>query len=237
MSFNQSFEAYLSCVEHTPIYQVIMFSPVMEIYDRYDFYFKDTEQWQEKRRKSNSYILTLGSKDLIVVPYFFIWNDFNVSQLTEKHKGIKWHRHSNEPEYNYDSSKCKMAVDEIKKRNMPVIFEEELKHTIRFIEELAAGVRVIIPHLGGLNGGYDAIKACGLWRNINVYTDTALASPLEISDYIDTYGHDRLLFGSDFPFGDPATEMNKINRLNFNESVRQAIFSGNITKLLSDSNL
>ena len=37
--------------------------------------------------------LTLGSSDLKVIPYFFIWNDFAVDQLKPQHKGIKWHRH------------------------------------------------------------------------------------------------------------------------------------------------
>jgi hypothetical protein len=37
---------------------------------------------------------------------------------------------------------------------MPVVLEEEFENTIRFINELAIGVNVIIPHLDLLNGGY-----------------------------------------------------------------------------------
>ena len=236
-TFDQSFEAYFSYVEKTQIKQVIMFPPVMEIYNRYDFQFKDTGQWQKKRKQANEYLLGIGNKDLLVIPYFFIWNDFQVRQLTPKHKGIKWHRHSNEPLYNYDSTECRNAIAEIKKRNMPVVLEEELKNTILFIEKLAPGVRVIIPHLGGLNGGYMAIKNYGLWDNPDVYTDTALASSFEISDYIETYGHERIMFGSDFPFGDPESELNNIYRLNINNSMRKAVLCDNITSLLADSNV
>jgi len=191
-TFDQSFEAYFSYVEKTQIKQVVTFPPVMGIYNRYDFQFKDTGQW---------------------------------------------HRHSNEPLYNYDSTECRNAIAEIKKRNMPVVLEEELKNTILFIEKLAPGVRVIIPHLGGLNGGYTAIKNYGLWDNPDVYTDTALASSFEISDYIETYGHERIMFGSDFPFGDPESELNKIYKLNINNSMRKAVLCDNITNLLADSNV
>ncbi len=68
---------------------------------------------------------------------------------------------------------------------MPVVLEEEFENTIRFINELAIGVRVIIPHLGLLNGGYDAFSKHEMWDNPNVYADTALASRYEIEDYLD----------------------------------------------------
>ncbi len=43
---------------------------------------------------------------------------------------------------------AKRAIDEIKRRNMPVVLEEEFENTFIFINELAVGVKVIIPHLG-----------------------------------------------------------------------------------------
>ncbi len=235
--FSQSFEDYLSFIKDTPIQKVVMFAPVMEIYDRYDYHFKDTPDWQKRRTRANNHLLDIGNSRLEVIPYFFIWNDFKVSQLTKSHKGIKWHRHASEPEYQYDTPQCKNAIAQIKKRKMPVVLEEELNHTIVFIRNLAPGVRVIIPHLGGLNGGYEAIKSAGLWQMQNVYGDTALAAPYEISDYIINFGHDRLLFGSDFPFGDPKSELEKVMALNLEPAVVTAVTQTNITRLLSDSNL
>jgi uncharacterized protein len=63
----------------------------------------------------------------------------------------------------------------------------------RFITELTAGVTVIIPHLGMLNGGFRAIVESGLWERQNVWADTALASPHEIREYLRRYGHRRLI--------------------------------------------
>jgi hypothetical protein len=233
-SFAQSFEDYAGQVAGTPIGGVVFFSPVLEIYDRYDFDFSDNPAWQQRRRQSNAFLLSLNSPELTVYPYYFIWNDFAVDQLTPAHCGIKWHRHASEPVYHYDDPKCKTALDEIRQRNLPVVLEEELSNTLRFIRDLAQGIRVIIPHLGGLNGGFQAIADAGLWELENVWADTAMASPVEIVEYLRCYGHQRLMFGSDYPFGDPTMELHKVRSLGLDPAVEAAVVGGNFLRLQSD---
>ena len=46
----QSFEDYQDHVRGSGIGRVVMFSPVMEIYDRYDPGFRDDAGWQARRR-------------------------------------------------------------------------------------------------------------------------------------------------------------------------------------------
>ncbi|MBW2489522.1 MAG: amidohydrolase family protein, partial [Deltaproteobacteria bacterium] len=193
--------------------------------------------WQQRRKLSNEYLLTIGKPDLKVIPYFFIWNDFAINQLKLKHKGIKWHRHPNEPVYHYDDPQCKKAIDEIKRRNMPVVLEEEFENSLFFINELAVGAKIIIPHLGLLNGGYHAFVEHGVWDKPNIYADTALASPHEIKDYIENFGHDRILFGSDFPFGDPNEELCKILDLSISVEKKELILGLNLKRLLKHSNI
>ncbi|MFW6052931.1 MAG: amidohydrolase family protein [Desulfosalsimonas sp.] len=229
----QSFEDYWSAVKGSPIEGVVMFSPVMEIYDREDPDFEDTEAWREQRKRSNQYLLGLENRELRVFPFFFIWNDFAVDQLDCRYCGIKWHRHVDEPEYRYDDPACARAVEEIRRRNLPVVFEEEFSNTVKFVTQIAAGVRVIIPHLGMLNGGYRAIKRCGLWDNPMVHTDTSLASSAEILDYIEHYGSGRIMFGSDFPFGRPKKELVKVMDLPVSEPVRQAMLGENFRRLVN----
>lgn len=231
----QAFEDYARYAKGTGISEVVMFAPVAEIYDRYDFLFEDNAKWQERRKKANAYLLTIGNAELKVTPYFFIWNDFAVDQLMPQHQGIKWHRHENEPVYHYDDPLCLKALEEIRRRNLPVVLEEELKNTIRFIQNLAQGIRVIIPHLGLLNGSYRILSDFGIWKNPNVFTDTALAPPHEIYDYIRTYGHDRIMFGSDFPFGTPRRELEKILQLQIPDEIKEAITCLNIKHLLSEN--
>lgn len=232
----QAFEDYLALVKGSDIQGVVMFPPVMEIYDRYEYHFKDNEEWRAKRERANHYLLLLKNREIEVIPYFFIWNDFAVEQLSPDHRGIKWHRHSDEPEYHYDDPRCQTAIEEIRRRKMPVVLEEEFQNTVRFINQIAVGVKVIIPHLGMLNGGYGSIAGDGLWEKPNVYADTALASSHEIRDYVRNYGHERLLYGSDFPFGHPVSELVKIRRLKFPQEIEDAILGGNLMRLLQDSN-
>ena len=236
-SMPQTFGDYRSQIQGSGIEAVVMFSPVMEIYDRYRPNFEDNDKWQQRRKISNEYLLTIGSSDLMVIPYFFIWNDFTVDQLKPQHKGIKWHRHPNEPVYHYEDPQCKKAIDEIKRRNMPVVLEEEFENTLFFINELAVGVKVIIPHLGLLNGGYHAFVEKGIWDNPNVYADTALSSSRDIKDYIENFGHDRILFGSDFPFGDPNEELCKILDLSISVEKKEMILGLNLKRLLKHSNI
>jgi hypothetical protein len=230
-SMPQSFEDYQQQVAGTDIGGAVMFSPVLEIYDRYDFHFIDTPAWQLRRRESNAYLLSLKPADLTVFPYFFIWNDFAVEQLTAAHCGIKWHRHPGEPVYYYDHPKCLAALDEIRRRNLPVVLEEEFDNTLRFVRELADGITVIIPHLGLLNGGFRAVAETGLWEKENVWADTALASQDEIREYLRRYGHRRLLFGSDFPFGSPSAELRKVRSLGLDPEVEAAVLGGNFLRL------
>ena len=230
-SWPQSFEDYVRQAAGTVITGVAAFSPVMEIYDRYDPFFVDTPAWQQRREESNAYLLSQSSGAMTVYPYFFIWNDFAVDQLTSAHCGIKWHRHASEPVYLYHDPRCRPALDEIRRRRLPVVLEEEFENTVRFIRELAHGITVIIPHLGMLNGGFQAIAEAGLWNQENVWADTALAGRDEIREYIRSYGHQRLMFGSDFPFGDPYAELEKVRHLNLDPAVETAVLGGNFKGL------
>jgi hypothetical protein len=49
----QSFEDYRSQIQGSGIEAVVMFSPVMEIYDRYRPNFEDNAEWQQRRTQSN----------------------------------------------------------------------------------------------------------------------------------------------------------------------------------------
>jgi hypothetical protein len=229
----QAFADYLARVRHTQIGGAVMFPPVMEIYDRHDPDFADDPAWRRWRREANEYLLTLGDEKFQVFPFLFVWNDFAVEQLSARHFGIKWHRHDDEPRYHYHSPRCAAAIDEIRRRRLPVCLEEELHHTIHFIETLARGVRVIIPHCGLLNGGYEALVRREVWGNRDVFTDTSLVPPGIIMDYVTRYGAERIMFGSDFPFGDPARELDKVLGLALSEEARQAMLSGTLQGLLA----
>ena len=59
----------------------------------------------------------------------------------------------------------------------------------------------------------------------------------EIKDYVDNFGHDRILFGSDFPFGDPKEELCKIQDLSIAKEKKDMILGHNLKRLLKHSNI
>ena len=206
----------------------VLFSPVEEIYDRFNPYFYDSEEYKISREKVHNYLIELVKNNKNLTAFYFVWNDFKIPDKI--FKGIKWHRHSNEPEYDYDSEKCDKFIEYICNNNLPVIIEEEFHNTLRFIERINGRAPIIIPHLGFLNGGYNRLKTEGIFGEPNVYSDTALADIYEIEDFAKNFGTEKLFFGSDFPFGSPLNELNKIKRL-FSGNDLKKITSANILKL------
>jgi hypothetical protein len=230
-SFPQTYEDYQRQIVGTQIDAAAFSPPAHEIYNRYNRNFSDTPTWQQQRKKSNAYLLDLNPTDLKVYPFFFIWNDFTVDQITDFYCGIKWYRHDCEPVYHYDNSKCRLAIKEIRRRNLPVILGDTFKNIKRFIKELAQEVQVIIPHLGCLNGGFETIAEAGLWELENVWANTALAPSREIDQYLRFYGHRRLIFGSGFPIGNVGKEVDKIRTLNLEAKAESAVLKNNFLRL------
>ncbi|MBN2533188.1 MAG: amidohydrolase family protein [Spirochaetales bacterium] len=225
------YEIIRPLLEAADIDAACMFAPVEDIYDRDDPDFVDTPAWQECRSRANNYLKGLASRHH-VYPYFFVWNDFNVKELTDEFKGIKWHRHNLEPEYHYDDPLCEEFLTKVFERNLPIVLEEEFRNTMNLLERINGRTPVIIPHLGMLNGGYDVIKKTGIWKQDTVYADSALAYSSDIKDFIETYGCRKLIFGSDFPFGIPENEKKKILDLVIRDEEKELILSGNILTLL-----
>ncbi len=207
--------------------------PVEEIYDRRNYYFQDTPAWQECRRRAQDYLLSLRDPDFTLYPYYFVWNDFAWEQLSPAYAAIKWHRHENEPEYHYGDPRCLELVARARILNLPILLEETFDNTVFFIRELAPAVTVIIPHLGFLNGGYSRLAAAGIWEMPQVWADTALAGTAAIISYFNAYGPAKLLFGSDYPFGDPEFEKDKILSLGLPAAAMEAIFAANWLRLMA----
>jgi hypothetical protein len=230
-NINQPIEVILPLLKQAEINYACMFAPVEDIYDRYDYNFIDNQKWQKCRSKANLYLKEL-SKSHQIIPYFFVWNDFKKDELTEEFKGIKWHRHSDEPIYNYNDNLCEEFLQKVYKLNIPIVLEEEFNNTLYLINRINGKTIIIIPHLGGLNGGYYKLKQSKIWEFENVYTDTALASSDEILDFINTYGVKKILFGSDFPFGNPYYEKQKIIKLNLTNDQKERILFKNISEII-----
>jgi hypothetical protein len=205
----------------------VVFSPVEEVYDRCDPFFTDSQEYALSRRRVHEYLLERASDRIF--PYFFVWNDF--PHIPDRFFGIKWHRHADEPVYAYETPSCDRIIEEICEKRLPIVLEEEFRNTLSFIKKIDGRTIVIIPHLGHLNGGYFKLKKAGVFANPHVWADTALAAEWEIEDLVSTYGNERIMFGSDYPFGTPSRERRKIDSL-FSGTDLDAILGGNLLHLL-----
>jgi predicted TIM-barrel fold metal-dependent hydrolase len=118
-------------------------------------------------------------------------------------------------------------MDKAAGMRIPVNFEEHFDVTIQFVD-LYPQVNVIIPHMGGLNGGSQRVlEAVG--RKPNVYFDISLAGISE--GLIREFGVNKFICGSDHPYGSPSWSIDRIRKLNISEDEKQAVFSGNILSL------
>ncbi|MCL2789244.1 MAG: amidohydrolase [Desulfobulbus sp.] len=145
------FERITPLLRQAGITDACLFAPVEDVYDRDDFHFQDNDQWQQTRRAANRYLLDLAGQGESVFPYLFVWNDFAIDELRHPYRGIKWHRHSYEPEYQYDDPRCAAMLDAITRRRLPVVLEESYANTLRFADlALASAVdlRHFVEHYG-----------------------------------------------------------------------------------------
>lgn len=222
-------------LEVAGIQRACLFAPVEDIYDRYRPEFVDDPDWRACRRRAHNYLLNLAADDDRIIPYLFVWNDFAVDELERGFKGIKWHRHHGEPEYQYDHPRCEEMIAAICERRLPIVLEETFANTQRFVRRIAGRTPVIIPHLGMLNGGFERLERAGIWDLEAVYADTALASEADIGAYLERHGPDRLVFGSDWPFGLPAAEVAKLEDLEIADEALEAICGRTILRLTGEA--
>jgi len=170
-------------------------------------------------------------------PYHYIRENYDIGgfdPLPAAYFGGKWHwmRGMQDSSSNYQvlhDTALPGLVEKILAAGKPVIFEEELEFTRTFVD-MFPEVTLIIPHLG-LLGGYplDFLKA---FRNkSNIYFDTALGSKDMIFEFVRTIGPERVLFGSDVPFGTMRGELSKITGLTLSNREKDLILSENVIRL------
>lgn len=168
------------------------------------------------------------------IPYYYIPETMKPIPDGRRFYGGKWHwmRGIQDASSNYqalEDPKLGEFIEASEKVDLPIVFEEELGFTEAFIKKTRC-LKIIIPHLGMLGGNpvdfIDAFKT-----RENVYFDTALASPATIMNFIEKIGHERILFGSDIPFGTMKWELEKVLSLPIRDDRREWILSKNLLRL------
>ena len=189
----------------------------------------------EHRARANRHVLEATLPGKTIYPFYYVWNDFALSDDLSRYSGIKWHRHWDEPRYDYDDPRCSAVLRRIADLGLPVTIEEEFEPTRRFIAD-NPDVTVIIPHMGNLNGGTDRMTP--FFDNERVYFDTSTAAPENIRFVLDRVGPRRVIFGSDVSgtsepfFNFPKVERDKIESMNLPDAHLELIFAANVDRIV-----
>jgi uncharacterized protein len=171
------------------------------------------------------------------IPYHYIRENYDSAgfdPIPTAYFGGKWHwmRGVQDSTSNYDVLNDKALPGLVKKMDLtqkPVIFEEEFEFTRKFAD-LFPDCALIIPHLGMLGGNpLDFLNS--FKKQENIYFDTALAPQNTILEFVKTVGPERVLFGSDVPFGSMKNELSKILALPVPDTDKELILSNNIKRL------
>lgn len=171
------------------------------------------------------------------LPYHYIRENYNVDgfdPIPDEYYGGKWHwmRGWQDSASNYqvlDDPELPGLIEKLRRLNKPIVFEEDFDFTVKFVD-MAEGVTLIIPHLGLLGGNpYDFLKA--FKDNESIYFDTALASRDQIKKFVETIGPERVIFGSDVPFGSMHSELDKILSLSVPHEDKEMLLYKNIIGL------
>jgi predicted TIM-barrel fold metal-dependent hydrolase len=183
----------------------------------------------------NDQVLELREKDERFIPYYYIPEDLRPIPVEKNFYGGKWHwvRGVQDCSSNYqvlDDPRLDHFIEASEAIDLPIVFEEELTFTEAFVRK-TKNLKIIIPHLGMLGGNpFDFLKTFKLREN--VFFDTALAGNETILQFVEKIGEERILFGSDIPFGGMKRELEKILSLPLGDDEKEWILSKNLKKLI-----
>lgn len=171
------------------------------------------------------------------IPYHYIrenYDEAGFDPIPEPYYGGKWHWmrgwQDSASDYKVLNDKdLPGLVEKIQKTGKPVIFEEELAFTERFVD-MFEGLPLIIPHLG-LLGGYPGDFLQSFKDKETICFDTALASQDMIYEFVRTIGPERVLFGSDVPFSSMKSELSKVLALPIPREDKELLLYKNFIRL------
>ncbi len=185
--------------------------------------------------KINERLLYEANRVKKFIPYYYIPETMKPIPEGKGFYGGKWHwmQGISDCSSNYqvlEDPKLKKFVEASEKIGLPIVFEEELAFTEAFVKKTKK-LKIIIPHLGMLGGNPIDFLSAFKGRE-NVYFDTALANSDTVMRFIEKIGHERILFGSDIPFGTMKWELEKVYSLRIKDDKKEWILSKNLKRLI-----
>jgi len=103
----------------------------------------------------------------------------------------------------------------------------------RAIQPEYAGVTYILAHMGGNDLGISLKTIKKIQEYDHIYLDTSnCRTPYVIEEAVSKLGYRRILFGSDYPWGSPYSNVYTIIDANISEEAKKCILSENLEHIL-----
>jgi len=130
-------------------------------------------------------------------------------------------------------------MEEARKAKVPVLIHTghspfSLPWSVGELAENFSDVKIVMLHMGDGHGLYIQAAINTAKRFDNIYLETsAMPMATKIKEAIDVVGRDRVMYGSDIPFGNPPVDIAKATALELSEEDFELYFYRNAKNLLN----
>lgn len=180
----------------------------------------------------NNSVLSEYKKDKKIIPVYW-FNIFDLpNKIDEEYKAIKFH-----PDIGNINIDDKKAIDFARKINLPIfVHTNESKEfsNLNRLSNLAkqVDVPVIAVHSGSVTKTFFNLDNYKF--SDNVYFETSgIQYALILKKIYQRFCAEKILFGSDYPFGDPRVSLAMIDCLNLNKKEYDKITHKNILNIIN----
>jgi len=150
-----------------------------------------------------------------------------------KMKGVKLH-----PEFDHFQMFDEVMnelLEKIQEYGVPILFHSGGSFStpleIVYVAKNFPRIPVLLGHMGTDSFVHEAVPAAKLSENI--YLETSIgAQLLFIENAVHELGAERIVWGTDFPYGSPPVELKKIQTLDISEKQKRMILGENARRML-----
>jgi len=185
----------------------------------------------DKTTPNNDSVLKEAERNIKIIPVYW----FNVFDLPDKidkrYRAIKFH--SDIGQVDIDD---KRVADFVKRIGLPVFVHTNENKPFSGLEKTAnlareVNVPVIAVHSGSVTKTFFKIDDYDFPDNV-YFEISGIQYAVILKKIYDKFGAERILFGSDYPFGDPRVSLAMIDTLECSNKEKELITNKNIKKIL-----
>lgn len=190
------------------------------------------QNFVDKSTPDNNSVLREIKKDDSIIPVYW-FNIFELpKEISQKYKAIKFR-----PDIGKVDIDDKRVIDFVNRINLPVFVhtnENKEYSNLGKASNLArmVDVPVVAVHSGSVTSTF--FKLDNYDFPDNIYFETSGIQYAVILQKIHKmFGAKRIIFGSDYPFGDPRVSLGMINSLNLSKKEYNLVIKKNISRILN----